>query len=174
MHLGRDRAGKRAGFSLGRPQLKLGMALGEKFENGETVEHDKSVGLERRNPAGRRMTQDGRPALRLAQTDTLLGEGDAAMLHGDPGTKAPGGEVLVADEESVTVCRHDPALRHCHCGAPLPLMRPAIKPVPIVGPCRQEPCRNCAVTWESCCSSGEARSSRSGSWAPRTMRNCKG
>src|SRR6476619_565891 len=31
-------------------------------------------------------------------------------------------------EESVAVFRHDPALRHCHCGAPLPLMRPAIKP----------------------------------------------
>jgi hypothetical protein len=74
------------------------------------------------------MAQDRFPALRLAQADALLGEGDAAMLHGDPRPEAPGGEVLVADEESVAVFRHDPALRHCHCGAPLPLMRPAIKP----------------------------------------------
>src|SRR6476620_11121853 len=128
MHLGRDRAGERAGFRIMRPQLKFGTALGEIFENGKAVEHHEAIGPERRNLAGGRVTQDRVRALRLAQADALLGEGDAAMLHGDPRPEAPGGKVLVADEESVAVFRHDPALRHCHCGAPLPLMRPAIKP----------------------------------------------
>jgi len=128
MHLGRDRTGKRTGLLVPRPQPQLGMTLGEIFENGEAVEHHEAIRLKRRNLAGGRVTQDRFPALRLAQADALLGKGDAAMLHGDPRPEAPGGEVLVADEESVAVFRHDPALRHCHCGAPLPLMRPAIKP----------------------------------------------
>jgi hypothetical protein len=35
MHLGRDRAGERPRLNVPRPELKLRVALGEKFENDE-------------------------------------------------------------------------------------------------------------------------------------------
>jgi hypothetical protein len=78
MHLGGDRAGERARLTILRPQLKLGMAVGEKFEDGETVAHHEAVRLECRHLAGGRVAQDRGRALRLAQANALLGEGDAA------------------------------------------------------------------------------------------------
>src|SRR5262245_62022385 len=127
MHFGRDAPRDDPRLAVMRPKSAFGVALGKKFQDGETVPHDPPLGLERGYLPARRMAQDLGLGTGLFKFDTLLGEGNAALLQRKPGTQAPGRKILVADHERVSGRRHTRSLHHCHAGAPLPLMRPRIK-----------------------------------------------
>jgi len=58
MHLGRDRAGQRAGGRVGRPQQPLRRQLRQIFGDRETVPDDPVTVMQHRDPAARRMAQD--------------------------------------------------------------------------------------------------------------------
>src|SRR5262245_22195254 len=126
MHFGRDATRDDPRLAVMRPKSAFGVALGKKFQDGETVPHDPPLGLECGYLPGRGMAQDLGLGTGLLQPDTLLGERNAALLQRKPGTQAPGREILVADHERVSG-RHTRSLHHCHAQAPLPLMRPRIK-----------------------------------------------
>ena len=107
----------------------------------------RSVGQQHRHLARRRMAQDLRLGVRVAQVDVDLVERNAGMPHGEPGPQAPARGVLVADHQPISHSIHPAAPFHSGGGAAivirraLPIMvasRATRAPLSRTRPCRQE------------------------------------
>ncbi len=102
VHFGTEAACPRTGAGFARPDRRF--ALGQCFDDGEAVPDLEAIRLMQAGYApvpGQRLERrvEGAPG----HGDQMLAEGDAEVLHEQPGAERPGGVVFVADIKVVHV-----------------------------------------------------------------------